>query len=481
MTKGAPRARIAVFGRYGYVVNVYATEVEGEPVARIEWREPTDLPKVYRRRTRTFRGGKRAREAEARRVGEIQARVLQVAVEARQRAQWPVGAHVVSTAEEVPTAALPMATMIASPPLDGITLEGLWRLYETANRPDWSPRTLQLSRARWRAFSPEFLPGRTYASTITEDTLDAWRAHLTTFERLKTGEAMAGNQIAHCVQLVKSVFAFGVKRGRLEVNAIATYKVRRGRASKAKKIPAFTPHDWARIIAQLDYRDRGQWRAWAAIALDGLLAPRSNALLNLQWPDIRGIRYPEDRTVTWRGETDKTGNDRLQPLPRDAVRVLRLCALWARREGYAGPFVFFGAQQRTRGGHYTYSALNRHLVGACTRAGVQRIRYQAMHGLRRLRGTRIIEEHGDLNAAADWLGDVDLGALKRSYIRTSPEYLRPIADATSLPATGRRRAGDPSKAAAATASEWQRSGNRPKKKRQTGHSRTLALLRNSTW
>lgn len=451
------RTPIATYGRYGYVVHVFTDLLGREDVTRVEWRTPVgrhpDTGRVvYHRRFRTFRGAKRSREVEARRFAEALAPVLQMELEVRRYgplATLTAPAPVLPAIHPSLQSALPpqaVSPQAGSPqtvrvvPSGGPTLADLWTLYEKAHRTDWAPRTLKLNRGRWEVLAPGFLPGSTYAVSVTPEVLDDWRVALSTIAR-KHGQPMAGNQIAHHTQLVKSVFAFAVERGALTHNPIREYRVRRGRSSKPLEVPAFTPREWARLLATLDYRKAAEWRAWAAIALDGLLAPRSLALLKLKWRDLRGISFAEPRTVRWRGENDKVGGDRVQPLPRDAVRVLRICRLWARREGYTGDYVFYGAQERTRDRHYTYSALNGHLVRACERAKVPRLKYQAMHGLRRLSGTRVIEEHGDLNAAADWLGDVDLGALKRSYIRTSPEYLRPIAEAKTLPETARRASG----------------------------------------
>ena len=58
------RVRLEAFGRYGTTVNVFSTVLDGEAVARVEWRE------AGRRRTQTFRGPKRDREAQAKAFAE---------------------------------------------------------------------------------------------------------------------------------------------------------------------------------------------------------------------------------------------------------------------------------------------------------------------------------------------------------------------------------------------------------------------------
>ena len=63
-----------------------------------------------------------------------------------------------------------------------------------------------------------------------------------------------------------------------------------------------------------------------------------------RWPNVDMDR----RLIEWPSATDKMGHERRQALPRDAVRTLRIARVWARRAGYAGDLVFFGAKSARR-------------------------------------------------------------------------------------------------------------------------------------
>jgi integrase len=383
------RTALGTYGRYGATVNVYAMTLNGEPVARAEWRE------LGQRKTKTFRGPKRDREQMARAFAE-------------------------GTADRL------KGGEVAAP--KRLTVGELWTLYLTAQAPDWRPKTLALAKARWRVFVDHVNP-LTFADLVRPETLDSWRKVLLETATDKTKQPMARNQVAHHIQLVKSVWRFGKQRKLLSDNVLADYEVRKGRDYGALEVPEFSPADWGKILRQFSYRDARQWRPWAAIALDGMLAPRSNALLKLRWTDVDMTR----RAIRWPGDTDKVGRTREQPLPRDAVKVLRICRVWARRQEYTGEYVFYGVQVRTRGTHWTYSALNAQLNDACTDAGVKRVKYQGMHSLRRMAGGNVLAATGDITKVGDWLGDTDVRVLRKSYLRQRPEHLATIAAGTALP------------------------------------------------
>lgn len=385
----AGRKAIGKYGRYGATVNVFAMTLDGDAVARVEWRE------LGQRKTQTFRGSKRDRERAALAFAEGTAERLKGGeVEAPKRA----------------------------------TVGDLWTAYLTAHAPDWRAKTLQLARSRWSVFTLHVSP-LTWADLIQPETLDAWRVELLGRNRKKTGEPMARNQVAHHIQLVKAVWRFARQRKLIRENVLADYAVKKGRDYQALEVPEYTAAEWASLLAQLDYRDSRQWRPWAAIALDGMLATRSRALLSLRWSDVDLSR----RVVTWRGETDKLGRTRVQPLPRDAVFALRVCRVWARRQGYAGDYVFYGVQARSRHTHWTYAALNQQLHNAADRANLKRVPYKAMHSLRRMAGGNVLALTGDITKVGDWLGDTDVRVLRRSYLRSRPDDLATIVMGTALP------------------------------------------------
>lgn len=378
-------------------MNVFTATLDGEPVTRVEWREPDGTGKK-RRRTETFRGAKRDREAQAKTFAKAKAEYLAGSPDA---------------------------------PRERFTVKGLWDAYYLANVADWRPKTRTLALQRWKVFcGPDALDPYTFADLVTPESLDAFRVRLLKVNREKTGVPMARNQVAHHIQLVKSVWRHARQRRLIAENVLADYAVRKGRDYTPLEVPEYSPDEWARILSELDYRDARRWRAWVAIALDGLLATRSSALLRIQWTDVNLTT----RKISYRSEEDKVGKARVQPLPRDAVFALRVAKVWARRAKYEGPLVFFGAQDRSQHKAWTYSALNKALHDACDRAGVAVVKYRAMHGLRRMRGKTVLEGTGDITKVGAWLGDSDVRVLTKSYLRNRPDDLVGVVSGANLPA-----------------------------------------------
>lgn len=384
------RTQIKKFGSYGNVVNVYGIVLNGEPVARVEWRQ------FGERKTETFRGPKRDRENAAKAYAEgVAERLKQGDAVKVQR----------------------------------YTIAELWQKYLTAKGVNWRPKTRLLAEQRWKVFVRTVNP-LTFADLLTQETLDTWREELLTNPRGKTGAIMARNQVAHHIQLVKSVYRWARKRKLIRENPIDDYAVREGRDYQPLEVPEFTPAQWGKVLAEVPFRHARYWRVWLALALDGLLAPRSNALLNLEWPDIDMTV----RTVTWRGALDKVGKTRVQPLPRDAVFALRVAKVWRARIGYTGLFVFPPVQERNKDGHWGYASLNRQLDLACQRAEVPRQKYQSMHAFRRMVAGNVLDVTGDITKVGDYLGDSDVRVLRRSYLRSRVGHLAKVADAMTLPA-----------------------------------------------
>jgi integrase len=387
----AKRTSIATFGAWGATVNVFGMTLNGESVARVEWREG---PSRY---TRTFRGNRQDRIAQARAFAEgTAARLGGMAPTAKKR--WTVGE--------------------------------LWEAYLLAKAGDWRPKTHTLAVARWRRFA-QFMDPRSYADLVQPETLDRWKAELLT-QPTEREVPMARNQVAHHLQQVKAVWRHARQRRLIGENTLADYAIRSGRDYEPKQVPEYTGAEWAAILSRLDYRSALRWRAWAAVALDGLLGVRSNALLQLRWDDVDLTR----RVITWPAATDKLGRQRRQPLPRDAVFALRVCRVWARRDRYEGPFVLYGSQERTRHKAWGYAALNAMLHKATEEAGVKYVPFRAMHSLRRMAAGNVLAATGDITRVGDWLGDTDVRVLRRSYLRSRPEDLAAVVAATQLPTVG---------------------------------------------
>jgi integrase len=289
----------------------------------------------------------------------------------------------------------------------------------------WRPKTRKTFLARWKVWLAFATPER-HIDTVTPDTLDEFRAAM-------RAQEYAINQVANHVQMVRSVYRFARERKYLLENAIADYAMKLSRDQRRLEVPEWTEEEAALILVELPPRSPRHWRAFVAIVLDAVLGGRSNALLNIEWRDVD----LDTRTVRWRPELDKLAKDRTQPLPRDAVRALRIARVWRARIGYTGPYVIPGdsarRKKKERGDQpYSYQSLNQALRNAATRAGVRWIPYRAMHGFRRMVLNNVLELTGNLTRAGQFIGDTDMRTLTRSYVRSRPEELRDVARSIGL-------------------------------------------------
>lgn len=341
-------------------------------------------------------------------------------------------------------------------PAERMTMYQLGERYVLAHPvPEtWRPKTLKSFRDRWRLWLT-FAGADRAADTVTHDTMDELRGAL-------RAQDYAINQVANIVQTVKSVYRFARARKYLAENPLADYEMKLSRDQRRLEVPEWTNDEAARILAALDPRNSRQWRPYVAIVLDAVLGGRSNALLHLEWRDVDF----GERTLRWRPELDKLAKDRVQPLPRAAVRVLRLARVWRHRLGYVGPYVIPSATSAGRGvarelkawqrdprhkqvglktrrvvrdRPYSYGALHYQLQEAAARASVRWIPYRAMHGFRRLVLGNALALTGNLVRAGQFIGDVDMRTLTRSYVRERPEDLRDVARAMMLPETPAKR------------------------------------------
>lgn len=289
----------------------------------------------------------------------------------------------------------------------------------------WRPKTRVTFLGRWKNWIAFATPTRLIDS-VTPETIDAFRKSM-------RDQDFAVNQIANHVQMVKSVYRFARARKHLLENPIADYEMKLSRDQRRLEVPEWSADECGRILAELDPRSPNNWRAYIGIVLVAVLGGRSNALLNLEWRDVDLTA----RTIRWRPELDKLAKDRVQPLPRDAVRVLRIARVWRDRIDYRGPFVLPGdhnRQKKARGDRpYKYQSLNQSLRHAAERAGVQWIDYRALHGFRRMVVGNVLAATGNLVRAGQYIGDSDVRTLQRSYVRERPEQLRDVAAAMRIP------------------------------------------------
>ena len=298
----------------------------------------------------------------------------------------------------------------------------LFDKYTLALSPSWRAGTLKNARGNWRLFQETVSP-TTYADLVTQETLDEVRAAL-------RNRGIAANQIRACLSRVLAVWSWARRRRILAENVLAEYENALPKDGHARDVPEYTPDEVSQLTAQLSFRSSRTWRTWCAVLIAALQGPRQNALLNVEWRDVNLT----ERTVLWRAELDKRGRDRCQPLTREAVFAFRVAAVWRRRMGYDGRFVFPAVQARRGDRPWTYAALSAQLRAAEDAAGIPHVAYRGMHGFRRgACMNALMASGGNLNTAGEWIGDTDLRTLKRSYLKSRPESLRAVANSLRMP------------------------------------------------
>lgn len=393
---------LATFGLRGKRVRVYrCATASGTKLVRVEWRER----------------GKRVRES------------------------WPDTRENVKLARAYGEGVAERLAQRATVVRERLTLATLVQRYRLAN-DHWRPATVTATFGRLRQFL--LFAGETlYADLVTPELLDEYRAVLRARISSKTKKTTAPNQIANAASEVKALFRFARMRKLIAENPLAEYTVRLAKDEKRDETSEYSNEEWGAVLQQLDPKLSHQWRPYCLMLLAGVLGPRQNALRHLTWEDV-DLRAQE---VTWRGETDKMGKERTQPLPRDAVRAFRIARVWRRRAKYSGPWIFFGAQERTRGKKpYGYQALNKQLHEAETRAGVAHIPYRALHGFRRTSAGNVHAlTGGNIKDAGDWIGDTDLKSLMK-YLKKRDPRQREVAGLVSAPATEQPTAAQPPRA-----------------------------------
>lgn len=318
-----------------------------------------------------------------------------------------------------------------------ITLGALVDEYLGAKAEEWRAATLRAARYRLHKFV-QFAGHAIDVRDIQPELLDQFRLALRTTQTTKRGRPHAAYQIAQHVKAVKELLRFAKSRRRIGENPLADYVMRLKKTEGRRLDTAeFSNEDWGKVAAALDPRKPTQWRPHCLVVLAGTLGARQRALRHLQWADVDLAQ----RTVTWRTAYDKMGkDDRVQPLPRDAVRALRVAAVWRRRAGYEGPWLFFAVKHEKRLTEpYTYAALNQQIILAERRAGVPHVLYRSMHGFRRTAmGNALDLSGGNVKAAADWIGDDDLRTASR-YAKKRDVRLRDIAAKVRVPGAGGER------------------------------------------
>jgi integrase len=311
-----------------------------------------------------------------------------------------------------------------TPDFNPVTIGELWDKYVTAKVDAWRAATLTNKAGRWDKFVL-FVGKGQIAQHVTRETLDAFkRALLTTPTRSKRPRSVY--QVAQHIEVVTALFRWAVDRDLIPPTKVATYAPEFSRDAKLQivEMGEFSADERTKVLAQLNPRDIRQWRAWVLTVLFAYCGPRQNAARHLEWRDIDFVVG----TIRWRPELDKMATDRVQPMPEPVREAMWVAYGWRTTQGYRGPFVFYGVQDRTRDVKpWTYQAYAAALDGACQRAGVARQKYQGAHAFRRGIAGDVHAKTGSSKKAAEWIGDRSVKIVEKHYLLEREEELRKTA------------------------------------------------------
>lgn len=315
-----------------------------------------------------------------------------------------------------------------------LTLTQVFDRYVLAHAEAWREKTRVNEVRRWRYFAEAVGP-HTFADLVTEDTLDEVRRALRAVRSARAKTGIAPAQVAAILGNVKRVFKFAAKRKYLDHDPLASYTIRKAKDERPMNVAEFPPDEAARVIARFSPKDSRRWRAWVVATLAANQGTRVAAILKAHDADFDLGGRP--RVVTWRAINDKLGRERVQPLTRDAVHAVRVARVWRARLGYTGRYLVPAVRQGRRAQDlpWSYAALHRLVCEAELEAGVPHRPFRAMHGFRRMAGGNVLEATGDINAVGEWLGDVDLRVVKKSYLKERPDRLADLAAKLSTPRT----------------------------------------------
>lgn len=300
-------------------------------------------------------------------------------------------------------------------PTERVTLRELWDRYWAAESDHLRPRSQLRYRERW-SWWERYVGRDQLAEDVTLETAARFRA-----EAEKAGKAV--NQVRLIIGVARIVYNWGQRAKVIRENPLAAYRFKVGKDRVSKAEPAeYRREEFDRLVAQFRPQRGTEWRAAVILAVIGSQGVRENAALHLTWDAVDLVRG----IVTWPGKYDKNGRTWAQPIRREAYAALLTARWWRDRMGFTGDWVVPG----TRGGKkpYTAQALWAHLRRAEEAAGVPHLTLRALHGLRRMVVNDILQETGgDLEAAAQFIGDHDLAIVRGSYRRERPDQLAALA------------------------------------------------------
>lgn len=322
-----------------------------------------------------------------------------------------------------------------------ISLRSLLEKHIASKTTEWAANTLRLLKWRWGKL--ELHVGRSFpAHMLTREHLDALKNALL--------EHHAPNQVRLAIKAVTSVFRWGVDRDLIPPTKVTGYTARFAKEieQRAPKMAEYSAGERRSLAEQFNPRDARQWRPFVATVVMAQCGTRADAALAVRWDDIDF----DAKTVLWRAENDKTGRDRVQPLPEPVVEALHVAYGWAFACGYSGSFVFFrpGAGVVDRGSTsrrksyatarslaraaakpdkpWTYQAYIAQLRKAEATAGIKYIKYRGAHGHRRGVAGDVHSKTGSSKTAADWIGDKSTRVVEKHYLLTRDDELRKVAD-----------------------------------------------------
>lgn len=347
---------------------------------------------------------------------------------------------------------------VAAATVEPLTLRDLRDRYFEAHANSWEPKTLSGKTSRWKSLELAIGgQGRdTPCASITCERLDKAVTKLVTTPVKRKHEKRSVNQVRMIIETLTAAYRWAVdERGILAPSRVVTYRAKLGGALKAQviKTAEFSADERARLLAALDPRDPTQWRAWALNTLFAFCGPRQTAARSLEVADIEldAVAWVDGGPVfggriRWRADTDKMDTERHQPMPSPVAEAFHIALGWRAFDGYTGPFLFYGAQRRTRGQAlrrdpnrakakeslvgvkvaekpYTYTALNKAVTKAEERAGIEHINYRSTHAHRRGVAGDIHAQTGSSKKAADWIGDKSTKIVEKHYLLQRTEDL----------------------------------------------------------
>jgi len=304
---------------------------------------------------------------------------------------------------------------VAAPVKVSLTMPALWSAFVTAEFPHLRPQTVRNYTAYWRKW--EAFVGAIAVDEVTRETLDRYM--------LALQKVHVATEARRYVKLVLHVYTWAVERDLTAATKVATYRVKLSRdAKKAVPTAEYRREEAEKIQAYLTTGIASRkWRALVIQVLLHIQAARINAILHLKITDID----LDARTVTWRSEFDKTGKERVQPLPQVSVDALRYALSWREKDGYTGPWLFYSNQWRQKDQPHTYMAYWLHLQKAERAAGIAHVERRAAHGFRRGAAGDVMAMTGDLKATAQWLGHADLKMISL-YLKDRNDRVQGVSD-----------------------------------------------------